>query len=194
MPVISPPASKHKLEDTGQTLRLVLPSRKHVLPLVIFPIWLIGWCLATALASLPFIADPSRGFPDPFLAVWLILWIAGEAYACLTLLWQVAGKEIIEASYQSISLRRDMFGVGRISTYLAEHIRDLRATTHSVPYSPFARLTYGWSLGHGTLAFDHGARTVRFGATLEEAEAKAIIEAIGQRFPQYGKRPDGRDR
>ena len=35
----------------------------------------------------------------------------------------------------------------------------------------------------GALAFDYGAGTIRFGAGLEEAEAKGILREIGSRCP-----------
>ncbi len=41
---------------------------------------------------------------------------------------------------------------------------------------------YFWGVGGGTIAFDYGAKTYRFGAQLEEAEAKQIIQAVRERF------------
>ncbi len=45
---------------------------------------------------------------------------------------------------------------------------------------------YPW-LGNsvGTLAFDYGAKTFRFGAGIDEAEAKQIVAEIQNKFPQY---------
>jgi hypothetical protein len=37
----------------------------------------------------------------------------------------------------------------------------------------------------GSLAFDYGARTFRFGTSIDEAEAKQIVAEIQQKFPQY---------
>ena len=39
-----------------------------------------------------------------------------------------------------------------------------------------------WGVGGGVLAFDYGARTYRFGAGLDEAEAKQVVIAIKQRY------------
>jgi hypothetical protein len=36
-----------------------------------------------------------------------------------------------------------------------------------------------------SLAFDYGARTVRFGRGMDEAEAIQILERVGAKFPQY---------
>jgi hypothetical protein len=37
----------------------------------------------------------------------------------------------------------------------------------------------------GAVAFDYGAATFRFGAGIDEAEAKQIVAEIQQKFPQY---------
>jgi hypothetical protein len=36
----------------------------------------------------------------------------------------------------------------------------------------------------GSIAFDYGARTIRFAAGLDEAEARALVERINERFPE----------
>ena len=38
------------------------------------------------------------------------------------------------------------------------------------------------------LAFDYGAQTFRFGAGVDDAEARRILEKITARFPQYRTR------
>jgi hypothetical protein len=37
----------------------------------------------------------------------------------------------------------------------------------------------------GSIAFDYGARTFRFGSGVDEAEAKQILAEIQQKYPQY---------
>lgn len=37
----------------------------------------------------------------------------------------------------------------------------------------------------GFIAFDYGAKTYRFGESLDEAEARQIVALIHQRFPHY---------
>jgi hypothetical protein len=35
----------------------------------------------------------------------------------------------------------------------------------------------------GSISFDYGTKTYRFGVILDEAEAKLIVEAVKKRFP-----------
>jgi hypothetical protein len=39
------------------------------------------------------------------------------------------------------------------------------------------------SFGGGTIAFDYGAKTFRFGGGLDEAEASHLIELLKSRYP-----------
>jgi len=40
-----------------------------------------------------------------------------------------------------------------------------------------------WGLTGGHIAFDYGAKTYRFGAGVDEAEAKQIVKQIVDRYP-----------
>ena len=43
-----------------------------------------------------------------------------------------------------------------------------------------------WGMGGGVIAFDYGARTVRLGSSLDEAEALLIVRELkaAHRFPE----------
>jgi hypothetical protein len=108
-------------------------------------------------------------------------------WAAYVWLWNVAGRELIEVRVGSVRLSRQVLGWGRARDYVAEHIQDLRV-------SPQTRSSWlGWQHSgspfalSGQLAFDYGARTIRFGDA-DEAEARQILAEIGQRFPQYRPR------
>jgi hypothetical protein len=59
------------------------------------------------------------------------------------------------------------------------HIRRLRTS----PTPPSAFRDPSGFFG-GSLAFDHGAGTVRLGNGIDEAEAHLIVESIRTRFPE----------
>jgi hypothetical protein len=48
--------------------------------------------------------------------------------------------------------------------------------------SPTPRPSRSLNLG-GTIAFDYGARTYRFGSGMDEAEARAIVAHLQSRLP-----------
>jgi hypothetical protein len=55
-------------------------------------------------------------------------------------------------------------------------VRRLRASATSRVPNDFSN--------SGALAFDYGARTIRIGTGIDEAEAAMLIDAIARRFPQ----------
>ena len=77
--------------------------------------------------------------------------------------------------------------LSRARQYDAEQVREVRVSSSGFdPASSFAGLGQMQAMLGGTpkLAFDYGARTVRFGGSLDEAEAKQIIQEVARRFPR----------
>ena len=133
-----------------------------------------------------------------FLVVWLAGWTIGGVFAVLLFLWLATGREIIELRPDAIVLRRTILGIGRSRTYDIMQVKDFRLgpeghrTFESGFFArlfekqPRRQLDYtrageAWGWGGGPIVFDYGARTVRCGASLDEAEAKSVIERFRQR-------------
>jgi len=77
-------------------------------------------------------------------------------------------------------------GYGRGKEYSSEFVKDLRVSPIYVP-GWYAR-GGAWPMHTamlGQMAFDYGAKTIRF-ADADEAEAKMILAEIRRRFPQHG--------
>jgi hypothetical protein len=201
MPVIPPPP-RHAIEDLGTSLKISIPSRKHWFVIPFLGFWLIGWAFGEIVVGGTLLAGfinilfgkslESSGIEPAacsgvglFLLAWLGIWTVGGAFTIYAFLWQLAGKEIVEVSLQSITTSRQVLGFSRPKEYLAEHIKDLRVAPPGNGWFGWPRATSFWGLSGGSVAFDYGARTFRFGSGADEAEAKQIIAAIQQRFPQY---------
>ena len=77
-----------------------------------------------------------------------------------------------------------LFGLPLRKEYDLQHVRNLRV----VPFDASiwsGRDSFGGMRG-GPLAFDYGAKTVRFGTGIDEAEARMILDSIRTRFPELG--------
>ncbi len=194
MPV-EPPKPRYTVEDLEDTLQFTIPSRKYWFILIFIPFWLIMWAIAEVMVAGILIGGlvgalngtidrPGLIFPAIFLVVWLSAWTVGGFLVVYAFLWQLVGKEILEVSPQSVTVRRRILGFNRSKEYLAEHISGLRVTP--LPTTAFGIRANGfWGMTAGPLTFDYGAKTFRVASGAEEAEAKQIIAAIQQRFPQY---------
>lgn len=106
---------------------------------------------------------------NPAIYILPVEWLLGSAVLFVVFLWSFTNKEIIQISEQNIvvSLKSRIFN--RTRCYLAKDIKDLRVSSYAGK----------------SIAFDYGARTVRFGLGLDEAEAKQILAAIQKKFPVY---------
>jgi hypothetical protein len=195
---VQPFPSRYTAADQGDRLVITLPARRDWITIVFLGVGslvvlgvdvalLIG--VGAGIAARPAHGDPSIGLGEAvgvslFALAWFTIWTAGGLFALYTWLWQVTGREVIEVGPEGISLSRRVLGLGRVKTYLADHIQDLRVSP-----SPFASLgTWRGSRQPfamlGSLAFDYGARTIRFADT-DEAEAKQILKEIQRRYSRY---------
>ena len=78
---MTPPASRARITDNGDALRVVVPARRNGLMLLFIPIWLMGWAFGGVMALATIFAEKVRGAPLLFFLVWLCLWTAGGAWA-----------------------------------------------------------------------------------------------------------------
>lgn len=117
-----------------------------------------------------------------FILAWLGVWTVGGLFAMYAWSWQVIGKEILTVHGQTCTTRRDIAGVGFDKKYHLVEIRDLRVQLPGFAPIDMSSSLQLWGVGGGVIAFDYGARTYRFGAGLDEAEAKQVVTAIKQRY------------
>jgi hypothetical protein len=141
--------------------------------------WLGGWFFGEKSAIEQILRHREVG-PDFFLIFWLIGWTTGGAWALSTWLWMAFGKEVVLLRPQALLLRHEVLGVGRTREYDLSHVRNLRVAPETGEPSGW-RNTHFWGPGSGLVAFDYGARTCRFGAAVDEAEAAGIVADLKAR-------------
>jgi len=212
MPVMQPASPRSTIEDKESALIITIPTHKDWLSITVMLFWLASWACGeltvvgmgaiflfgglvgwlgnspeTSAAGLSAFVGMSL-----FWSFWFVIWTIGGLFALYYLLWQFTGAERIEIGAQTITLRRLVLNMGsRPRTYLAEHIRDLR-TVANPPYSWWwSSRMYYWQWMFGSINFDYGAKTIRCGSGVDEAEAKHIIKTIQERFPRYQTKQNG---
>jgi hypothetical protein len=206
MPVVRVSKQRHSIQEHGSSLKITIPVRKNYFMLFFLGFWLMIWAIgenfffAIVIARLlqllftlsaSFFEIVTDGVVGMFgnglflLALWLGIWTLGGGFALYTCLWQLAGKEYIEVTDDMIKIRNAIFLFGRTEEYSATHIKDLRVSTKVVNHNSLSWSTASsfWGKPSELLAFDCGTITVRFGSSLDEPEAKQILERITSRFP-----------
>jgi hypothetical protein len=132
--------------------------------MVFFAVWLSFWTVAGISAA----HSLQRHF-SLFLCFWLVGWASGELAVTYVILYAIAGREVIVANSETLTCRTEIFGFGLAKSYLVREMRNLR-------FQPESGVGKGRRASR--IAFDYGAKTVTFGADLDEAEAAELIGRI----------------
>lgn len=194
MSVIQPPSRRYQSTNRSGNLEITIPSTKRWFMIAFLAFWLIGWAFGEITAGIMLVGGlitlltqngtdlSAFSFVGLFMLVWFTLWTIGGITAIYTLFWSLAGKEVIQVNLQGITIRKQIFGMGRSKEYLADYIKDLRISPP--PHNRYRRR--GFVFASGIIGFDYGAKTFRFGNGVDEAEAKLILAEIKRHSPQYG--------
>ena len=182
MAIVAPPRPRASIEEGPRGLEVVIPARRSWLLTGFLAVWLCGWAMGEVTVPRAFFAERAEPAAKMFAAVWLTFWTFGGGFVIYTILWSLAGRERLLVTPSSLSIQREVFGMGRVREYGLTDIRDLR--TAPIAYNPAATFRSGlqpWTGGPGLIAFDYGSATIRFGAGLEEGEARSIVERLRPR-------------
>jgi hypothetical protein len=181
---VSPEAPKFRLTSTVEGLQAVVPPKRSWFAIPFLTLWLCGWAFGE-FRAIGELLNPSEKTPVEFLALWLTGWTLGGIFALGTILWQVAGRELITVSSSFLVHRVEALGFGRTRIYSAENIKALRATDYASGgfqnqqgmFPPF------FGPGIGPVAFDYGAKTIRLAPGIDEAEAKVLVRELARGMP-----------
>jgi hypothetical protein len=175
---VKPGTPKALIRETSGGLEVSIPAPRNPVLLFFLPVWLVGWAFGWVSAF----ADLTAGkgvAPSLFLLPWLVFWTLGGVFAVVAFAWSAAGREVVTLGPSSLILSRRVLGLGRSREYDLTHVAQLRATPQGYDRSGMR----AWGFGGGTIAFDYGASTVRFGSALEEGEAGMVVRQLAQRRP-----------
>lgn len=178
---------RSKVRDEPGGLLIEIPSRVNWFAAVFLTAWLGGWAMGevTVLRRLLF---PGDNEPFSFFSLfWIIGWTVGGVVAGFSLLWMIAGKERVLLGSDALVVQRAVLGLGRKRSYDVSLISRLRVAPVE---SPDRARKSSWSAldlaVSGGIAFDYGPRTIHFAASLDEAEARSLVETLRQRYPFPG--------
>jgi len=185
---VKPPSARHTQTEQAGGLAIRIPSRRNIFLFAFLSLWLCGWLAGEIAAPYAFFTAAHK---EPggaaFMLFWFCGWTVGGAFALYAWLWQLKGCQIITVSPDALSIRHELFGHGRTKHYDVSQIRHLRIAPLTYDPADYRSATAFWGFGGGAIAFDYGFRTFRFGAGVDEAEARIILETIVQRLPRLSE-------
>lgn len=185
-----PGATQATSQDTTEPLLIELAGRREW-PVIIWLSLLVGtWGIAGGRAALSFDNNLPLWFDLGFLFVWALV----LAFEIGVLAWYLIGREEIEVSDDHLVLRRITGPSRRQDQFQRDRIKRIRTTPFPRPLVRLYRMTYGWGdyIGTygpsgGTVLFDHGRRTYRFGQKLSEDEAMGLATRVADRIGSRGR-------
>ncbi|HEX3067413.1 MAG TPA: hypothetical protein VHX14_02480 [Thermoanaerobaculia bacterium] len=150
-------------ETAGGSPAVVIPGRLRLVAIFLL-FWVSFWTYG-GITTIRALRDSlNQGKPEWFLAVWLIGWSAGELMVLGILSYMLAGRETITLRPSQMELRLQIAAWGFSRQYDITKVQNARVST-----------TAGRNQFPAALAFDYGAKTIRFGREIDEAEAALVL-------------------
>jgi hypothetical protein len=171
------PRFQTMFENGAEEIRI--PARRTLFVLLFLPFWLAGWTAGGIAAIGQLLATGQL-----FLVLWLCLWAVGWVFAAATIGWMISGREIVRMIGGDLEVGYRLFGYERKKRYRGSAISGLAAAPVSDLFrrSQFS-VPFLMRQQTGSVRFDYGARTVYFGAGLDEAEGRLIVDKLGRKLP-----------
>jgi len=179
---VTPLPPRYQLNVHADGLQAVIPAQRSAFALCFLLIWLGGWAFGE-MQAIEQLLRPKDQAATAFLAVWLAGWTAGGLAAVGTLLWQIAGRELLTVNATALAHRIEIFGLGLTRNYAAHEVKALRAAPDSALAQYQAWMPPFMGPARGALAFDYGARTIRLAPGMDEAEARELAVQLAGRLP-----------
>lgn len=163
------------MEETPEGLRIVIPVRAN--PFLLFFIGL--WILMMAFGFIMMATDSRfHGEKGPPVLMFLPFFLVFGPIVATVFLWNAFGKELILVRDKTLTLRGELLGLGRSRDFDLTQVKNLRPAPPSALPEWFASFQRFPGFSAKTIFFDYGAKTFRFGPSIDEPEARRIIEAI----------------
>jgi hypothetical protein len=178
MALVAPAKPKATVLRSAQGLEVVIPARRNAFTTLFLGVWLIGWGVGEVMVPAQLFRARAEPEALAFAAVWFVVWTIVGGFALYVFLWSLAGRERILLTGSRLAIRRELFGMGRLREYDLAHVRDLRVSPGTYNPFDFRSVLECWGIGGGAVAFDYGASTIRFGAALEEGEARSVRDRL----------------
>lgn len=155
--------------------------RRNRLAAVFLGAWLIGWVMGEGFAARQLVFGHDPAGTRAFLLLWLAGWTVAGVLAVRHTAWTVAGREEIAVEGRSLSLRWAAGPFGRTRIYDLGHVRNIREEDARPGASLVRGVRFTYPGRQGTIAFDYGRKTIRFGADLEGEDRRRVLGLVRER-------------
>ncbi|MBN1315999.1 MAG: hypothetical protein JXA42_11040 [Anaerolineales bacterium] len=171
-------------------INIRIPREIELFNMLFTGFWLLGWSIGELIVIAIFIGElvnkvtvMTNDFPVLHLVLFLGVWSFSGIFLLIEWQWHIKGFEVIKIYGDSLILEQQSYFYKRSKQFRLEKVELLRVTN---PKKDIWSMLSGLGMlgkTERTRAFDYGAKTIRFGIGLDEAEAKMILDDIQQEYP-----------
>ena len=187
----SSPKPRCIVEKSDDFVRVTIPSKITLLRVLFVCVWFALWgYMVTGSLTVKRQIDLGLNSDDVFLfasvcfSFFLLALLGLGVFALYRAGWLFAGKELIQATPQALTVTKQIFRWGKSKVYSADKIM-VCERTHNLYLCSFRRRESNRLLGgSGMIAFEYEKRTITVGQEISEAEANHIIDAFQEKLLQ----------
>jgi len=177
MSYVAPEKGRVKIVPTSNRLELVIPGKRNWLVILFMSAWLGGWYFGETSAINSILHSKSTDGPSGFLIFWLIGWSIGGCWVLYSIIRSLFSTERISLTSNTLIIKQEIFNFGVSKEYDLSSIIDIRVSPMASLNSSFQN-AFAINNNLGVISFDYGAKTINFGSSIEEAEAREIISML----------------
>jgi hypothetical protein len=176
----TPYSGRTTINESYKGIELIIPAKKNWPVILFMCVWMIGWAFGEFFATKAMSGGYETNGSRSFMILWLTGWTFGGVFIGQRLVQYFIGKEIITFTHGEVTIARKGSLFSRTKTYDLNEAKDFRAVQPVVARDIFGfpKPAITLSQNAGTIWFDYGMKTVRFGNDIDEAEAKAILKRL----------------
>ena len=175
-----PYTGRASYDDNFGNVTITIPAKKNWFIILFLGVWLCGWIFGETSAAGTFTKGNQSGV-DLFMIVWLTGWTIGGLFVMRTIIWGLLGKEIITIGQGALTIDKKGAIFYRSKSYDLREAKNFRAVEEPYFYNSFGnrRDSNPFNLDKsGTIKFDYGMQTIKFGDRLDEAEANYLLQKL----------------
>lgn len=173
---------KSKIDDTGGSLTIKIPSKKNWFFIIFALLWAFGWFYGfkTAINDIGF----GEAGVDGFMLFWTMSWSAVGLFVLFFLLWGFFGFETVIIENGLFHLKKTIFNIGISKKFETHEVKNIRI--EKVETGLFSGNRWSiYGLGPGKVKFDYGLKTYSFGLSVDDAEANYLLELLTKKIKYF---------
>jgi hypothetical protein len=175
-----------KINNSLNGYQIVIPSKTNNFMLFFGPIYLatIYFVFFEFSEEFNFKGISSLTDLDISSIIWTLGFTFGFIYAVIALLWSYFGKETLTIDRKEVQLEKSILGIGKKIKMKSSVAMNFRFHKMEASQKNFD-LWKIFSPRTGKIHFDNGLITYGFGISIDDPEAKYLIQEIEKRIGNY---------